>query len=127
MNYRVLSQQPDEEAPDGSEVRLLARGAHGSQAHFRLAPGEVSKAKQHRTVEELWFFVKGAGEMCVGDDVIPVGPGVSVHIPPRTRFQFVSHGPAPLDAVGTTMPPWPGTSDEAIDAPPYWTTYPTVE
>lgn len=109
-------------APDGSEVRLLVAGSGGSMAHFRLAAGEVSIPKQHRSVEELWYFVGGSGEMCVGDETADVHEGVSLRIPPRTRFQFRSHGPGPLDAVGVTMPPWPGP-DEAMDAEEFWPTH----
>lgn len=123
MKYKVLRHTADYEAPDGSEVRLLARGVNGSQAHFALAPGELSKAKQHKTVEEIWYFVAGLGEMCVGNKVVVVAPGVSVQIPPRTRFQFKSHGPDVLEAVGTTMPPWPEDRQEAVDAPPLWDKY----
>ncbi len=105
-------------APDGSEVRVLAQAERGSMAHFRLAQGETSIAKQHRTIEELWFFVSGRGEMCVGDEVCVVEPGVSIMIPPQTRFQFRCLD-GTLDAVAVTMPPWPG-EDEALDAEPYW-------
>jgi len=41
-------------APDGSEVRVLATATRGSMAHFRLGEGDVSIAKAHRTIEELW-------------------------------------------------------------------------
>lgn len=105
-------------APDGSEVRVLAQGASGSMAHFRLPAGEVSIAKAHRSIEELWYFVAGQGEMIIGDDVCAVGPGVSIHIPPETRFQFRATAGA-LEAVAVTMPPWPGEA-EAIHAEPYW-------
>jgi len=106
-------------APDGSEVRLLLTGSGGGLAHFRLPPGEVSVAKKHRAVEELWYFTAGRGEMCVGDETTAVCSGVAIRIPPETRFQFVSHGPEPLDAVAATIPPWPGPG-EAVDAEPFW-------
>ena len=106
-------------APDGSEVRILAAAAAGTMAHFLLPPGQTSIAKAHRTVEELWYFVEGAGEMVIGDEVCEVGPGVSIHIPVGTRFQFRTTGSTALAAVAVTMPPWPG-DDEAIDAPAYW-------
>ena len=32
-------------------------------AHFELPPGETSTAVAHRTVEEVWFFLGGRGEM----------------------------------------------------------------
>jgi len=106
-------------APDGSEVRVLAAGTSGTMAHFRLNAGQVSVAVAHRTIEELWYFVKGKGEMCIGDEVCDVHPGVSVRIPPHTRFQFRCTGDE-LEAVAVTMPPWPGP-DEAVEADPFWT------
>lgn len=120
MEIRHLNDDYDVVAPDGSEVRLLALGQSGSMAHFRLPAGEVSVAKQHLTVEELWFFVEGRGQMCIGDEVADVSPGVSLRIPPGTRFQFRSDGPGPLAAVAVTMPPWPTDREEAVDAPAYW-------
>jgi len=115
----VLPDKPDDIAPDGSQVRLLVTGDAGSMAHFSLATGECSIAQQHRSVEELWYFVAGRGRMCIGDEIMDVAAGTSVRIPPRTRFQFVSTGPQRLEAIGVTMPPWPGPT-EAIDAPAYW-------
>ena len=119
MERKSLQHDHDYLAPDGSEVRLLVSGTGGGMAHFRLAPGELSEAKAHRTVEELWYFVGGRGEMCVGDETTLVHAGVSLRIPPLTRFQFLSLGPEPLEAVGITMPPWPGP-DEAQPADAYW-------
>ncbi len=60
---RPLPAEPDAIAPDGSEVRVLAGLGGGSAAHFRLAPGAVSRAGRHRTVEEIWYIVAGQGEM----------------------------------------------------------------
>ena len=36
---------------------------NGTVAHFELAPGRVSLAVVHRTVEEIWYIVGGRGEM----------------------------------------------------------------
>src|SRR4051812_40767850 len=49
-----LPERPAVVAPDGSDVRPLLRLAGGSLAHFALAPGRVSRAVAHRTVEEIW-------------------------------------------------------------------------
>jgi mannose-6-phosphate isomerase-like protein (cupin superfamily) len=119
MDRISLPHLVDDTAPDGSEVRLLVRGESGSMAHFRLAPGDVSSPKRHRQVEELWYFTGGRGEMCIGDEVTIVCAGVSIRIPPETRFQFRCLGDQSLDAVAVTMPPWPG-DDEALDAESYW-------
>jgi mannose-6-phosphate isomerase-like protein (cupin superfamily) len=110
-------------APDGSDVRILLGLAAGGLAHFELAPGRTSKAVAHRTVEEIWFFLSGRGEMWrkQGDreEVVTVEPGVCLTIPLGTHFQFRSHGEEPLAAIGVTMPPWPG-EDEAYDVEGKW-------
>jgi mannose-6-phosphate isomerase-like protein (cupin superfamily) len=102
-------------APDGSDVRILLGLKHGGMAHFELAPGQTSVAEAHHTVEEIWYFVSGRGEMWrkLGDqeEVAPVDPGVCITIPVGTHFQFRSFGYEPLAALGVTMPPWPGEGE----------------
>ena len=124
MQTQRLPATPDAIAPDGSEVRILVRLAGGSLAHFSLPPGRTSRAVRHRTVEELWYFVGGRGEMWRRDaegreSVVAVEAGVSLDIPLGTAFQFRSTGEEPLAAVGTTMPPWPG-DDEAVFVDGAW-------
>ena len=102
-------------APDTSDVRILLRLKGGSMAHFELGPGRTSKAVACRTLEEIWFFVSGRGEMWrkqgAHEEVVPVDPGVCLTIPLGTHFQFRSFGYEPLAAVGVTMPPWPGEGE----------------
>lgn len=124
MQTQRLPAEPDAIAPDGSEVRILVRLAGGSLAHFSLLPGRVSRAVRHRTVEELWYFVGGRGQMWRRDaegreSVVEVESGVSLDIPLGTSFQFRSTGEEPLAAVGATMPPWPG-DDEAVLVDGIW-------
>ena len=111
-------------APDGSDVRVLLRLGAGGMAHFELRPGETSRAVTHRTVEEIWFFLGGRGEMWrkQGDleEVVPVDAEVCLTIPLGTHFQFRSFGYQPLSAIGVTMPPWPNTDDEAIQVEGKW-------
>jgi mannose-6-phosphate isomerase-like protein (cupin superfamily) len=119
-----LPEEPDAIAPDGSAVRILERVSRGSMAHFELAAGATSLAVRHRTVEELWYFLSGRGEMWLSDSgVVEVEPGVSLAIPVGTAFQFRALGEEPLCAVGTTMPPWPG-EDEAVAADGPWSPNP---
>jgi len=105
-------------APDGSDVRVLLSLSGGGLAHFELGPGQTSVAVRHRTVEEIWLFVRGQGEMwrrnAVQDEVVPVGPDVCVTIPLGTEFQFRSLGGEPLAAVGVTMPQWPGLGEAVV-------------
>ena len=114
---------PDDTAPDGSDVRILLRLDGGSMAHFELAPGRITVAVTHRTVEEIWFFLSGRGMMWrkQGDreEEVPVESGVCLTIPCGTHFQFRSFGYDPLAAIAVTMPPWPG-ADEAVKVEGTW-------
>ena len=99
-------------APDGSDVRILLQLDAGGMAHFELAPGRVSRAVTHRTVEEIWFIVSGRGEIWRSqegrEEIAEIDPGVCLTIPLGTHFQFRSRSDAPLAAIAVTMPPWPG-------------------
>lgn len=112
---KTLPADVDAVAPDGSNVRILLTLTAGGLAHFELPPGETSVAVHHRTVEEIWYFVAGEGEMWVGDEsgsnVVAVASGVCITIPLGTHFQFRAHGTESLAAVGVTMPPWPGDGE----------------
>ena len=105
----------DAVAPDGSDVRILLQLKGGGLAHFELAAGEISTAVAHKTVEEIWFFLGGRGEMWrkLGHDesVVPVESGVCLTIPLGTHFQFRALGREPLAALAVTMPPWPGEGE----------------
>ena len=110
-----LPVQRDTFAPDGSDVRELLDLERGGMAHFELAPGQTSVPEAHHTVEEIWYFLRGRGEMWrkLGDqeETVPVDPGVCITIPVGTHFQFRSFGYEPLSALGVTMPPWPGEGE----------------
>jgi mannose-6-phosphate isomerase-like protein (cupin superfamily) len=118
LETKRLPAQRDAVAPDGSDVRVLLAVGGGSLAHFELGPGETSVAVAHRTVEEIWFFLRGRGEMWrrLGEreELVDVGPDVCITIPVGTEFQFRSFGFEPLAAVGVTIPPWPGTGEARL-------------
>jgi len=120
---KQLPKEPDVAAPDGSQVRILLRLDGGSMAHFKLAPGLVSIAVAHRTVEELWYVLGGRGEMwrrdAEGEEVVEIEAGVNLSIPLGTAFQFRSTGDEALTAVAITMPPWPD-EDEAYVVDGKW-------
>jgi len=120
---KVLGSQVDAKAPDGSDVRLLLQMTRGSMAHFSLDPRHVSKAVAHKTIEEIWYFVRGKGRMWrrLGphEEIVDVFPSVSITIPTGAEFQFRNDGDEPLQAIGVTMPPWPG-ADEAVEVDGIW-------
>ncbi|MEE1788570.1 cupin domain-containing protein [Streptomyces sp. SP17BM10] len=114
-------------APDGAEVfPLLDVAGRGSLAVFELAPGDVTRAVSHATVEELWFVTEGRGELWrrQGDreQTVPLAPGTAASIPLGTAFQFraAEDAEGPLRIAAVTMPPWPGTDSEARPAKGRW-------
>jgi mannose-6-phosphate isomerase-like protein (cupin superfamily) len=110
-------------APDGSAIRLLVQAPRGSMVHCALAPGEVSRAVRHRSVEEVWFCVAGRGQVWrkaeAAEETVDVEPGVALSIPLGTSFQFRAADQEALEVVITTMPPWPG-ADEAVAVDGHW-------
>ena len=123
FDTKRLSAQRDDVAPDGSDVRVLLGLDAGGMAHFELGPRRASRAVAHRTVEEIWYVLRGRGEMWrkQGDreEVVTLEEGVSVTIPLGTHFQFRSLGDEPLSVIGVTMPPWPG-AQEAYEVGGKW-------
>ena len=124
----ALPARADGVAPDGSEVRVLLAVAGGGLAHFSLGPGETSTAVEHRTVEEIWYFLRGVGEMwrrsAEREEVVEVSADVCITIPLGTRFQFRSVGREALTAVAVTIPPWPGGGEATVVDGPW---QPTVK
>jgi mannose-6-phosphate isomerase-like protein (cupin superfamily) len=113
----MLGAEPDAIAPDGSEIRLLLATGRTSVCHCTLPAGRTTLAVRHRTVEEIWFFLGGTGEVwrrdASGEEVLGVGPGTSL------EFQFRATGEKALTFVIATMPPWPG-AEEAVRVADHW-------
>jgi mannose-6-phosphate isomerase-like protein (cupin superfamily) len=118
-----LPSQATAVAPDGSDVRVLLGLPGGSMAHFELGAGRVSLAVAHRTVDEVWYVLAGAGQMWrkqgEREEVVALEPGVCVTIPVGTHFQFRASAGQSVAAVAITMPPWPGES-EAVVVQGHW-------
>ena len=118
-----LSPEYDYLAPDGSEIRLLLTMKGGGLAHCTLPPGAVSQAVRHKTVEEIWTFIQGEGQVWRKQDdraeVVDVKPDVCLTIPAGTHFQFRNMGQEPLCFLIATMPPWPG-AEEAVRVEGNW-------
>lgn len=114
------------QAPDGSQIRVLPEMPAASLVHCTLEVGRTSLAVAHKTVSETWQFLGGQGQVWLkqGDDAqeFTVSPGLSLTIPTGTHFQFRNTGNAPLTFLIVTMPPWPGTEDEAYRVEDYWPT-----
>ncbi len=123
MQETRLGAEADGLAPDGSQIRFLLSGHRGALNHFTLPPGATSTAVAHKTIEELWYFLSGTGQLWrrrgEHEVIVDVGPGSCLNIPTAVHFQFRSTGDEPLRFIVATMPPWPG-DDEAYEVRGPW-------
>ncbi len=108
---------PDAIAPDGSEITFLVGDARqASLVEVRLPAGQTSRPVRHRTVEEIWYFVAGAGlvwrQPASGPALtVRVHVGRTVVIPTGWAFQFRAEPGADLRFLCFTSPPWPGDGE----------------
>ena len=120
---KQLPEDYDYLAPDSSEIRLLPTMNCGGLCHCKLPAGSTSKAVKHKTVEEIWFFTSGVGEVWrkqgAQEEVVKVKEGTALTMPIGAHFQFRNTGEGPLCFLITTMPPWPG-ENEAVKVEDYW-------
>ena len=83
--------------------------------HFTLPAGKTSSPVAHRHVEEIWYILEKKDEVWrknSGDEeVVRVGAGTGLTIPPYTAFQFRNTGVGPLRILFLTMPSWPGSQE----------------
>jgi mannose-6-phosphate isomerase-like protein (cupin superfamily) len=120
---KQLSTNYDYLAPDGSEIRKFPDMKGGGLAHCILPAKKISFAVSHKTVEEIWYFTQGCGQVWrkqgSREEVVDVDSGTCLTIPIGTHFQFKNIGEEPLCFIIATMPPWPG-EQEAIRVQDHW-------
>jgi mannose-6-phosphate isomerase-like protein (cupin superfamily) len=118
-----LPKQPDCPAPDGSEIRLLLECPAGGLCHCSLPSGMTSVAVRHKTVQEVWYVLRGNGEIWRAMDgeaeITALAKNTCVTLPVGTSFQFRSAGPEPLEILIGTFPRWPG-AEEAVPVKGHW-------
>lgn len=96
MGTRIVhAAQPAGRSPSGLPIRDLVSARDGSERLYLgeqwLAPGDEVRLHTH-ALEEILVFLAGAGEATLGDRVVPVGAGVSLHIPPGEVHGFRNTG-----------------------------------
>lgn len=115
IQINQLPVEMDVQAPDMTEIRLLASVNRGSMVHCTLLPDQVSLAGVHQTVEEIWYVLQGQGEVWLQREneqrEEKINPDVCFTIPVGTRFQVRNTGSEPLHCIIVTMPPWPGEQE----------------
>jgi mannose-6-phosphate isomerase-like protein (cupin superfamily) len=72
--------------------------------YVTLKPGEDMHRHSTGANEELLVFLKGRGEVVLGNERVAVGAGEALYIPPRTEHEVHSLGPEELRYVYTVAP-----------------------
>ena len=120
---KVVGKKYDYIAPDGSKCYLLTKVRGGDLAYYTFPPRRTSFAVRHKTVEEIWYFIQGHGEIWrkqhKKEKTVKVKPGTSITIPTGTHFQFRNTGEEELCFIITGMPRWPG-KEEAVPVSGKW-------
>lgn len=123
LQTQKLGLTPDHIAPDGSKIFKLPDMSRGGLSICELAPGQTTQAVKHKTVEEIWYFQSGEGEVWrklnIHEEITKVNEDISITIPLGCEFQFKNTGKDPLRFIIVTMPPWPGP-DEAVQVKGRW-------
>lgn len=124
MQTRPFPPAPDGRSPAGAEIRLLIEGETGGMIHSTVPPGQVNRATVHATVSEFWHVLAGEGQIwrrdATGEQTTVLTAGVTIDIPVGTAFQYRCTGPAALEFLCISMPPWPGEQEATIIEGP-WT------
>lgn len=106
-----LTERPEFLAGDHTRLRELFHPAkHGlavgySLAHGTIAPG--GRSLWHAlTSAEVYYFIAGCGEFCLGDEVQPIAAGSMVYVPPGARQRVVNTGPDRIEFLCLVEPAW---------------------
>jgi mannose-6-phosphate isomerase-like protein (cupin superfamily) len=96
---------------DGSSIRELVGLPSGNATQQSVAEATVPRDGEtvehyHRTTEEVYLFLSGAGRMRLGDEEAEVRAGDTVVIPPGTKHKLWNKGPEPLVLLCCCAPPY---------------------
>ncbi|HKI92039.1 MAG TPA: cupin domain-containing protein, partial [Gaiellaceae bacterium] len=106
MDLRSLDRIEPFTTKDGSSIRELHHTAAQSLAEATLEPGETTQRHYHRDAEEIYFVVKGSGELEVDGDVKRIRPGDAALIPPGAWHQLENNGTSELRILCCCVPPY---------------------
>jgi mannose-6-phosphate isomerase-like protein (cupin superfamily) len=94
---------------DGSEIRELLAYRNScirnqSLAEARVASGSRTAPHYHRKTEEIYYILRGQGEMTINDQPQSVGPLDAIAIPPGAVHSILNTGSEPLVFLCTCAP-----------------------
>jgi mannose-6-phosphate isomerase-like protein (cupin superfamily) len=94
---------------DGSFIRELHHTEVQSLAEATLEPGQATERHYHRATEEIYFVIKGSGDMEVDGRTERVRPGDAILIPAGAWHTLANDGTSELRILCCCVPPY---SDE---------------
>lgn len=105
---------------DGSLIReLIHPTIHGNRsqslAEAEVAVGASTQLHRHRSSEEIYYVIAGAGTMDLGNRSFPIQPGDSVIIQPGTPHRVHNTGTVPLRFLCCCAPPYAHDDTELMD------------
>ena len=102
MMIADLSSTPGRTYPAGRYTRNLVGGASPIQAasfslgYVTLEPNGGQVPWHNQEQEEIYFIVKGSGEMCLGEERMAIRTGQAVYIPPGVFHQLTNTSADPM-------------------------------
>ena len=67
-----------------------------SMGHVTLEPNGGQVPWHNQDQEEIYFVIEGQGEMCLGEERLPLTTGQTVYIPSQVFHQLTNVGSTPL-------------------------------
>jgi mannose-6-phosphate isomerase-like protein (cupin superfamily) len=107
---------------DGSTIReiLSPRNAPGSirgqsLAEATVPAGSATQAHYHPVTEEIYYILRGRGEMRLGEETRTVGPGDGIAIPPGQAHRIANPGPDDLVFLCACVPAYTHEDTVLVD------------
>ena len=91
---------------DGSFIRELHHTEAQSLAEATLEPGQATERHYHRATEEIYFVIKGSGDMEVDGRTERVRRGDAILIPAGAWHSLVNDGTSELRILCCCVPPY---------------------
>jgi len=107
-------------AGDGCRLRELLHPAKAplalrySLAHATVPPGQTTRLHRLREASEVYYILRGEGEMRIGAETTRVAAGQAVYIPPGARQCLRNTGDRPLVFLCIVDPAWRAEDEEVL-------------
>ena len=101
MDIKNLNEVEAFTTKDGSEIRELLAYRNSvirnqSLAEARVMPGQRTAPHYHPKTEEIYYILRGQGEMKIGKETRRVGPLDAIAIPSGAVHTILNSGSEPL-------------------------------